>query len=105
MAQRDISETIRRTLDETAARERQRPNESIAEEIMQHRRAAARRVKADLLFRLEHGDFAVLRKRSCRRKAGDAAADDEDVRIAHAAVSRSLTTLPPCVRRKALTIS
>src|SRR5690348_10776995 len=105
MAERQIGESIGRIFDEPAARERQRTNKAVAEEIVKHRRASARRMIADLLFRLEDEHTAMLGKRGCRGKSGDAAADDEDVGVRHAVVSRSLTTLPPCVRRIALTMS
>jgi len=42
MPQGRVREAGRRVLDETAASERQFSNQAVAEEVMQHRRAAAR---------------------------------------------------------------
>ena len=61
--------------EEGAAGERQRPDQPVAERIMEHGRASARRVEADLLLGLEHGDPRMLRQarprrtgRRCRRR-------------------------------------
>ena len=97
-----------RIFEEGPAGQRQRPDQPVAERIMEHGRAAARRMIADLLLGLEHRNARMVRQRRRGRKPGDAAADDQDVRgihLAQAAVSRSFTTLPPCVRRIAFTIS
>src|SRR6478735_945852 len=59
MAERDIGEGIRRTVEETAARKRQRPNQPVAKRIMDHGRASARGMEPDLLLGLEHGYASV----------------------------------------------
>ena len=51
------------------AGERQRADEAVAERIMEHRRASARRVKADLLLGLEDRDLGMGRE---GRRGGEA---------------------------------
>src|SRR5689334_22782435 len=108
-AERHVGEALRRHLEEASARQGQRADEPVAERVMDHRRAPAGRVEADLLLGLEHSHARALRELGRRGKAGDPAADHEDVAgLDHAqaaAVSRSFTTLPPWVRRMPLTIS
>ena len=59
-SKRDVGEARRRILDELAAGERQRPNQPVAEEVVKHRSASARRVKADLLLGLDHGNAGMF---------------------------------------------
>ena len=54
--------SLRRVFEERAACERQRADQPVAERIMDHCRASARRVKADLFFRLQHDDLGVADK-------------------------------------------
>src|SRR6476646_11392197 len=77
------------------------------ERIMDHRRAATRRMEADLLFCFEHDDSGMIGQGGCGGQAGDAASDDQNIgawHVAQPAVSRSFTTLPSLVSRIALTI-
>ena len=94
--ERHIGESLGRIVEERAAGERQRADEPVAERIMDHGRASARRVKADLLFGFEHGHPGVARQ--CRR-GGRPAMPPPMTRMsalltAQAAVSRSFTILP-----------
>ena len=83
VTERSVREAIRRIFDEAAAGKRQRANETIAEEIMEHRRASPRRVKADLLLGLEHRHSGLAREDGCRGEARDPAADHQYVGTAH----------------------
>ena len=105
VAERHVGETLGRVVEEGPAGERQRAHQAVAERIMEHRRASARRMVAGLLFRLENQDSSMAGQRRCRGKSGNPTPDDEDVGAGHADVSRSFTTLPLCVSRIALTIS
>ena len=107
MAERRVGETGRRSFEKSPAGERQRPDQRVAERIMQHRRASAGRVIADGLLGLEDDDLGMGGERGRRGQSRDPAADDDDVAGAQLdePASLSFTTLPPCVRRMALTIS
>src|SRR5579864_7735669 len=83
MAERRVAKSAGGRIEKRAAGKRERAHEPVAERIMDHRRAAARRMVSDLLLRLEHGDARMFRKRGCCRETGDPAADDEDIRTVH----------------------
>ena len=53
MAERRVAETGRRDFEKGPAGEGQRPDQRVAQRIMEHGRAAAGRVVADRLLRLE----------------------------------------------------
>ena len=101
----DLTKFTRRIVEEWTTGERQRTHKAVAERIMDHRRASARRMIPNLLFGFEDAHSRMPGKRSGRGETRDPAADDDYVGRGHAAVSRSLTILPPWVRRMAFTIS
>src|SRR5574338_906529 len=106
--ERSAGKALWRRLEEPAAGQRQRSDEAVAERIMEHGRASPGGMEADLLLGLEDDNARPRRQLRRDRQAGDPAADDQDVgasRHRQAAVSRSWTTLPPCVRRIPRTIS
>src|SRR6185503_2008245 len=105
VAQRYLAEPFGWLVKERPAGEGQRPHKPIAERIMHHRRAPARRMVADLLLRLEHRHARMVRQRGRSGESRNAPTDDEDIGVRHAGVSRSFTILPLWVRRIALTIS
>jgi hypothetical protein len=76
---RQISEPVRRALEKGPARQGQRSNQGIAKSIMEHGRAPAGRVEPDRVFRLEHGDLAMLAERGGGGETDDTAANNNDV--------------------------
>ena len=75
----NVGESVGRRIEEAPARQSQRPDQSVAKRIVEHRRASARGVETDLLLALEDRHLRMTGERRGRGQAGDAAADDEDV--------------------------
>ena len=73
---RSIAKGFGRLVEKGAAGERQRADQRIAERIMEHGRAAARRMDPDLLLSLEHSHLGARGKRGGRGQARDPASDD-----------------------------
>jgi hypothetical protein len=94
---RHVGEAGRWLLEEPTAGERQRPHLRIAERVVEHGRASARRMIADRCLGLEDGHFRMAREHRRRGQARDPAANDQDVAGAQAPepASLSLTILPP----------
>ena len=94
---RHVGEAGRWLLEETTAGERQRPHLRIAERVVEHGRASARRMIADRFLGLEDGHFRMAREQRRRGQTRDPAANDQDVAGAQAPepASLSLTILPP----------
>ena len=84
VAERNIGEFRGRIIEERPAGEGQRAHEPVAEEIMDHRRASARRMEAHLFLGFENGNLRMSRKRRSCRESSNPAANDEDVRPVHA---------------------
>ena len=77
--ERDVAEAGRRIIEEGPAGQGQCPHQPVAERVMEHGRAAAGRVIADLLFGLEHCDASMVRQCGSGGEPGDPTADDQDV--------------------------
>lgn len=105
-SERNVGKSFRRRIEKTPASLGQHSHHRIAKRVVQHGRAAARRVEAELVLGLKHEHSGMVCKSGGCGKTCDAAADDKNVGARRQEPdSLSLTIFPSAVRRIACTIS